>query len=86
MVTKIKEERKLDEGQESFIDRSIKKFSPEKIEDLEKDLNSFFDDQIKEHKELGESVYGVKEKDPDPKGGGKGDEETSPSMSEMSLE
>ena len=89
-MTKIKEERKLDENQIVFIDRAVKKFSPEKIEDLEKDLNSFFDDQIKEHQELGESVFGVKKKDPDPKkgtGGGSGDEDhPSDSMEDMSLD
>jgi len=91
LVTKIKEERKLDENQTVFIDRVIKKFSAsEKLEDLEKDLNSFFDEQIKEHQELGESVYGVpkKEKDPDPKkdGNGGGDEQRSEGMDEMSLD
>lgn len=88
LVKTIKEERKLDESQESFIDRTLSRFSPgEKSEDLEKDLNSFFDGQIKEHKELGEAVYGVKEKDPDPKKDGeKGDDKLSPQMSEMALE
>lgn len=93
LVEQIKKERKLDENQTIFIDRAIKTFStPEKLEDLEKDLNSFFDTQIKEHQELGEAVYGVekKEKDPDPNknkgGGGTGDEQTSEGMEEMSLE
>lgn len=88
LVTTIKEERKLDESQESFIDRTLSRFSPgEKSEDLEKDLNSFFDGQIKEHKELGEAVYGVKEKDPDPeKKGDKGNDKLSPQMEEMALE
>ncbi len=89
LVTKIKEERKLDENQTVFIDRAIKKFSaPEKLDDLEKDLNSFFDDQIKEHQELGESVYGVpkKDKEPDPKKTGNGgDEQISEGMEEISL-
>ena len=95
LVEQIKKERKLDDNQTIFIDRAIKKFStPEKLDDLEKDLNSFFDAQIKEHLELGEAVYGVpkaKEKDPDPnknKGGGGGnggDEPTSEGMADMSL-
>ncbi len=93
LVEQIKKERKLDDNQTVFIDRAIKRFStPEKLEDLEKDLNSFFDAQIKEHQELGEAVYGVekKEKDPDPDknkgGGGTGDDQTSEGMDEMSLE
>jgi len=90
LFEKIKKERKLDELQNVFIERSLKKFTPgEKPEDLEKDLNSFFDEQIKEHQELGESVYGVpkKDKDPDPKKDGNGgDEQRSEGMDEMSLD
>ena len=91
LVKKIKEERKLDENQIVFIDRAVKKFSStEKIEDLEKDLNSFFDEQIKEYREIGEEVFGVKKKDPDPKkgngDGSGGEEQLSDSMEDMSLD
>lgn len=95
LVEKIKKERELSENQAVFIDRAVKKFSTsEKLEDLEKDLNTFFDDQIKEHQELGEAVYGVAKKDPDPKkgdGDGNGDkggenQQTSEGMDEMSME
>lgn len=89
LVTKIKEERKLDDKQNAFIDRTISKFSPEKLDDLEKGLNSFFDDQIKEFKELSESVFGEKKPDPKSGNGQGGDpkpEPVSPQISEMSLE
>lgn len=57
LFEKQKTERKLDERQVKFLQIRLPKFAPAKVEDLEKEFNSFLDDGIDEYgkiaKELG---------------------------------
>lgn len=46
------ESRKLDEKEVKFIQRNLSKFNPEKIDDLEKELDTFMDTQIEEFNSL----------------------------------
>ena len=64
-------ERKLDKQQEAFLKSKQGDFTPEDPEKLEKEVDTFMDDTIKECKETGK-IFGVKteEKKDEPKGGG----------------
>lgn len=76
LFAKIKDERDLSEKQTKFIEPKLKDFEPEKIEDMEKELNSHVDDLIDELKTISKDVFGEEsedeedKKDKDKKGGG----------------
>lgn len=68
-VAKIKE-RKLDKQQSKFIETKQKDFSPEDIENLDKEVDKFMDNAVEEYKETAK-IFGVKteeknEKEPEP--------------------
>ncbi len=88
LVTKIKEERKLDKSQAAFIDLKVKGWTPEKLEDVEKELNTFTDKAIVEHQKLGTAVYGLPEKKEPGTGGGETNDPdpSEPEIEEMALE
>ena len=67
-----KTERKLDEKQVKYIQKRLGGFTPQKVEDLEKEFNTFLDDQIKDFKADAE-VFGIEVKaPPDPNRVGNG--------------
>jgi len=55
-----KTERKLDEKQSKFIQNRLGGFTPQKVEDLEKELNAHLDSELKEYKTMSEEVFGIK--------------------------
>ena len=58
-----KTERKLDEKQVEYIQNRLGGFTPQKVEDLEKEFNTFLDDQIKSFK-ADAKVFGIEVKTP----------------------
>ena len=84
-TTKVKE-RKLDKKQSAYIELKQKEFLPEDPEKVEKEVDTFMDDTLKEYKTTAE-IFGHKteETKEEPKGGGepieggeKGDDELIP--------
>lgn len=74
LFAKAKEERKLTEKQEKFIEKKIKTFEPSEPEKLEDEFSSFLDDQIKDFKSIAADVFGEKEeRESGDKKGGDGD-------------
>jgi hypothetical protein len=69
LFLKQKDERRLDEKQVKFVQSRLAKFTPTKVEDLEKELNAHLDAEIDEYKRIAKDVFGVEEKtDGDDKG------------------
>ena len=68
--TKIKE-RKLDDSQTKFIKMKQSGFLPDDIENLEKEVDTFMDTKLEEHKETAK-IFGhkIEEKKEEAKGGG----------------
>lgn len=66
--------RQLNERQAKFVEKQISKFTPAKIEDLEKEFGSFMDAKIDEERVLAKDVYGIEDnkdtKSKDKKSGG----------------
>lgn len=52
----ITEARKLDEKEVKFINRKLSGFTPEKVEDLDKELNTFVDTQLDDFKEYAKDM------------------------------
>ena len=75
LFTKQKDERKLDEKQVKFVQSRLAKFTPTKVEDLEKEFNAHMDAEIDEYKRIAKDVFGVEDK---PADGGKADGGTGP--------
>lgn len=70
LFAKKKEERKLDERQTKFLEAKMKKFVPQKAEEVEKELDAYLDSQIDEFKTVAKDVFGIEEeKKTDAKGG-----------------
>ncbi len=69
-TSKVKE-RKLDKKQVAYIELKQKEFAPEDPEKVDKEVDTFMDDTLKEYKTTAE-IFGhkTKEKDDEPKGGG----------------
>ena len=69
-----KTERKLDEKQVKFIQNRLGGFTPQKVEDVEKEFNTHLDDELKEYETMAKDVFGIeiKEKPPDGGNGGTG--------------
>lgn len=51
--------RKLDDKQEKFIRARLERFVPEKVEDLEKEFNTFLDAEIDEYERIAKDVFGI---------------------------
>lgn len=66
--TKVKE-RKLDDKQAKFVKAKQEGFTPEKVEDLEKEVDKFLDDTLEDYKKTAK-IFGEKEPEGDKKGGG----------------
>lgn len=62
LFEKQKGERKLDEKQVKFVQSRLPKFTPTKVEDLEKEFNLHLDAEIDEYKRIAKDVFGVEEK------------------------
>ena len=63
-----KTERKLDEKQVKFIQNRLGGFTPQKVEDVEKELNAHLDSELKEYETMAKDVFGIeieKKKDDD---------------------
>jgi len=75
MFEKMKKDRDLSEKQIKYIEPKLTKFEPEKIEDMEKELDKHVDDLIDEFKTISKDVFGeeIKEEDKDKKGGSEED-------------
>ena len=70
-TTKVKE-RKLDKKQSAYIELKQKEFVPEDPEKVDKEVETFMDDTLKEYKTTAE-IFGHKTDEPktdEPKGGG----------------
>ena len=68
-----KTERKLDERQSKFIQNRLGGFTPQKVEDLEKELNGYLDAELKEYATYAKDVFGIEVKTtPDPNKVGNG--------------
>lgn len=78
LFEKQKEERKLDDRQSKWLEKRLAKFSPEKIEDIEKEFNSYLDTEIDEYKTIAKEVFGIEDGDgedkKEKKGGAEPDE------------
>ena len=66
-----KTERKLDEKQVKFIQNRLGGFTPQKVEDLEKELNGHLDAELKEYATYAKDVFGI-EVEGKPSEGGNG--------------
>jgi hypothetical protein len=66
---KITEARKLDEKEVKFINRKLSGFVPEKVEDLDKELDTFVDSQLEDFKAIAADL-GVDLPKKDDAGGG----------------
>lgn len=70
LFSKKTKERKLNDKQIKFITKKQEAFSPEKIDELEKEVDAFMDSTLEEYKATAE-IFGHKtEKQDEPKGGG----------------
>ena len=67
-TTKIKE-RSLNEKQKAFVKAGIPYFEVEDVEKLEKEVDEFLDNSLKDYKEKAK-IFGEAEPEPEPKGGG----------------
>lgn len=59
LFAKQKEARKLDERQAKFVQKRIDKFSPQKIEDLDKEFNAYLDAELDEYDVVAKEIFGV---------------------------
>jgi len=72
LFDKQKTERKLDEKQVKFIQNRLGGFTPQKVEDVEKEFNAHLDTELKEYETMAKDVFGIEIKKEDPPLGGDG--------------
>lgn len=82
LFEKMKTDRKLSEKQVKYIEPKLAKFEPEKVEDMEKELEKHVDDLVDEFKVISKDVFGEEtdettdDEDKDKKPGGESDDKT----------
>jgi hypothetical protein len=69
LFEKIKSERKLDERQVKYIQPALDRFEPKEIANIEKELDAYVDEHVKEYSRVAKDVFGLSETKPDKKGG-----------------
>jgi len=69
LFEKIKLERKLDERQVKYIQPALDRFEPKEIANIEKELDAYVDEHVKEYSRVAKDVFGLSETKPDKKGG-----------------
>jgi hypothetical protein len=69
LFEKIKSERKLDERQVKYIQPALDRFEPKEIANIEKELDAYVDEHVKEYSRVAKDVFGLGETKPDKKGG-----------------
>lgn len=70
LFEKLKTDRKLDEKTAKFVEKKLPNFQPKELEKIEKEFETFADDQIKEYADIASEVFGQKtEKKEEPKKG-----------------
>ena len=72
-TAKVKE-RKLDKPQSAYIELKQKEFSPEDPEKVDKEVDTFLDDKLKQYKVTAEIFGHETEKEVEQKGGGESGE------------
>lgn len=59
LFEKQKAERTLDERQGKWLQNRLAKFTPEKIEELDKEFNAYLDAEVDEYKRMAKDVFGI---------------------------
>ena len=67
LFEKQKATRKLTEQQAKFVQARLKRFEPQKVEDVEKEFNTYLDAEIDECGRLAKDVFGIEDKTVDGK-------------------